>query len=327
MVPACDVDSGGGGVRLLVVASHHPVAASAFVGRYRWHPHVGHDDIRGLGVDSSEQLRQIGAHADDLDIRLMVKKPAHPSRTRSESSATMTRMSTVGRVAGLIQVAGIIDAAEADMLAECGVDWLGFPLRLTVNKEDLSEEQAAEIIAGIRRLHRGVLITYEVEAREISAFCRRLGVRTVQLHANVPATQLRTLKQSEPDLVVLKSLVVRGDNQQDLAAMVDETCEWVDMYITDTFNPVTGADGATGLVHDWTISADLVQHSPRPVMLAGGLTPDNVGTAIRTVRPAAVDAHTGLEDAAGRKDPAKVQRFVAHARRAFAQLSAPLKAP
>jgi phosphoribosylanthranilate isomerase len=224
-------------------------------------------------------------------------------------------------MAGLIQVAGVIDVAEAVMLAECGVDWLGFPLHLPVNKEDLSEEQAAEVIAGIRPPQQGILITYEVEASEISAFCRRLGVRTVQLHANVPATQLRALKQIEPELVILKSLVVRGENQQELAAIVEKTCEWVDMYITDTFNPATGAEGATGLIHDWQISADLVQRSPRPVMLAGGLTPDNVDTAIRQVRPAAVDAHTGLEDTAGRKDPAKVRRFVAHARHAFAQLT------
>ncbi|MDQ4021495.1 MAG: phosphoribosylanthranilate isomerase [Actinomycetota bacterium] len=224
-------------------------------------------------------------------------------------------------MAGVIQVAGVIDAAEAVMLAECGVDWLGFPLRLAVNKEDLSEEQAAEIIAGIRPPQRGILITYEVEAGDISAFCRKLGVRTVQVHANVPANQLRALKQVEPGLVILKSLVVRGDNQQDLAAMVEETYEWVDMYITDTFDPATGAEGATGLVHDWQISADLVQRSPRPVMLAGGLNPDNVDSAIRKVRPAAVDAHTGLEDSAGRKDQAKVQRFVANARHAFAQIA------
>jgi hypothetical protein len=54
------------------------------------------------------------------------------------------------------------------------VDWLGFPLHLAVNKEGLSEKQAAEIIAGIQRPQQGILITYEVEAREINAFCRRL---------------------------------------------------------------------------------------------------------------------------------------------------------
>ncbi len=223
-------------------------------------------------------------------------------------------------MAGLIQVAGVIDAAEAAMLVECGVDWLAFPLRLPINKEDLSEERAAEVIAGIRSPRRGVLITYDVDADKIGAFCRKLDVFTVQLHADVPVSELRNLKQREPDLVVVKSLVVRSDNHQSLVAMVTETYDWVDMYVTDTFDPATGASGATGLVHDWRISADLVRRSPRPIMLAGGLTPDNVAVAIEQVRPAAVDAHTGLEDAAGRKDPLAVRRFVAHARRAFAQL-------
>ncbi|MFC7622702.1 phosphoribosylanthranilate isomerase [Microlunatus sp. GCM10028923] len=223
-------------------------------------------------------------------------------------------------MAGLIQVAGVIDATEAELLVDCGVDWLGFPLRLPVNQEDLSEDEAAEVMAGIRPPGRGVLITYEVEAGEISAFCRKLGTRTVQLHAEVAPGELRTLKRNDPELTVLKSLVVRGDNDAALARTVEQTAEWVDLYITDTFNPATGAEGATGLVHDWAVSAELVRSSPRPVMLAGGLTPDNVAAAIDQVGPAAVDAHTGLEDATGRKDRELVRRFVERARAAFARL-------
>src|SRR5438034_3926177 len=94
------------------------------------------------------------------------------------------------------------------------------------------------------------------------------------------------------------------------------------MSITDTYTPATGAKGATGMVHDWDVSAELVRLSPRPLMLAGGLGPDNVAEAIERVRPAAVDAHTNLEDASGRKDRLKVRRFVAEARRAFAGISA-----
>lgn len=225
-------------------------------------------------------------------------------------------------VTGLIQVAGVIDAVEAELLADCGVDWLGFPLRLPVNQEDLTEDEAAVIMAGIRAPRRGVLITYEVEAAEIAAFCRKLGTRTVQLHAEVAPGELRTLKRNDPGLTVLKSLVVRGDNDTALAATVEQTAEWVDLYITDTFNPATGAEGATGLVHDWAVSAELVRSSPRPVMLAGGLNPDNVATAVDRVRPAAVDAHTGLEDATGRKDPEKVRLFVERARNAFARAEA-----
>jgi phosphoribosylanthranilate isomerase len=219
---------------------------------------------------------------------------------------------------GLIQVAGVIDAAEAAMLVDCGVDWLGFPLRLPVNKEDLTEDGATDIIARIVPPNRGVLITYETVAEGIGAFCDKLGVRTVQLHGAVPPAELRTLRRMRPDLFVVKSLVVNGDNMRDLVALVEQGYPWVNMFITDTFNPANGAQGATGLLHDWDISAELVRVSPRPVMLAGGLTPGNVGAAVRAVRPAAVDAHTGLENAVGRKDRGKVTEFVRSARAAFA---------
>lgn len=227
----------------------------------------------------------------------------------------------MSEVAGLIQVAGIVDAKEAAMLAESGVDWLGFPLRLTINEPDLSEADAAEIIAGIAAPQRAVVITYERTADDILSLCRQIGVRTVQLHAEVDLAELRELKRRHPDLHVIKSLVVRPDNIRQLRESVARTHEYVDTYITDTFDPTSGAEGATGLTHDWRISAELVRHSPRPVILAGGLRPDNVAAAIEHVRPAGVDAHTGLEAPDGRKDPEKVRRFVTAARAAFAQLS------
>lgn len=221
---------------------------------------------------------------------------------------------------GLVQVAGVIDEAEAALLREEGVDWIGLPLRLPKNNEDLSEADAVAVFAGIRAPHAGVLITYLTDAQEISAFCAEVGVRTVQLHGDVPAAQLRALKEIDPDLYVLKSLVVGEDNADELLKTVDEVAEWVEMFITDTFDPATGGKGATGLAHDWGVSAELVRRSPRPLMLAGGLGPDNVAAAIERVRPAAVDAHTRLEGPDGRKDRAKVRRFVRESRRAFALL-------
>ncbi|MFJ8955186.1 phosphoribosylanthranilate isomerase [Streptomyces sp. NPDC102381] len=223
--------------------------------------------------------------------------------------------------ANLVQVAGIIDAKEASLLVEEGVDWLGFPLRLPSGKDDISEQDATEIIGGLSVPHAGVLISYLTDADEVSAFTRQLGVTAVQLHGDVHADQLRKLKEIRPDLYVLKSLVVREDNAEELLTLVDEVAESVDMFITDTFNPATGAKGATGLTHDWNVSAELVRRSPKPLMMAGGLTADNVADAIRAVRPAAVDAHSQLEGADGRKDRAKVARFVAESRRAFAEIS------
>ncbi|MCF3179860.1 phosphoribosylanthranilate isomerase [Streptomyces polychromogenes] len=221
----------------------------------------------------------------------------------------------------LVQVAGIIDAEEAKLLAEEGVDWFGFPLRLPSGKDDISEAAATEIIAGLTAPQEGVLISYMVDADEISEFTTQLGVKAVQLHGDVTPEELRKLKTIRPDLYVLKSLVVKEDNAEELLQFVDEVAEFVDMFITDTFNPATGAKGATGLTHDWNVSAELVRRSPKPLMMAGGLSPENVADAIRFVKPAAVDAHSLLEGEDRRKDRAKVAKFVAESRKAFAEIA------
>jgi phosphoribosylanthranilate isomerase len=91
----------------------------------------------------------------------------------------------------------------------------------------------------------------------------------------------------------LKAEHVRGGNADTLIDEVRRYEASVDSFITDTFDSVTGASGATGRVHDWEISRRLVASSARPLILAGGLNAGNVRQAIRTVRPAGVDVHTG----------------------------------
>jgi phosphoribosylanthranilate isomerase len=221
----------------------------------------------------------------------------------------------------IIQIAGVRDQQEADLLVASGVAWLGFPLRLAVHREDLSEAEAAPIIKSLRPPHAGVLITYLKQADEVVAFCQKLGARKVQLHGEITPEQLQAVKMLDPDLFVIKSLIVRDNNQRELEAEVHSLSPSVDAFITDTYDAETGACGATGKMHDWRVSRRLVQLSPRPVMLAGGLRPENVARAIREVRPAAVDAHTGVEDVRGRKDLRLVRAFVARARAAFAEVS------
>ncbi|WP_371618363.1 phosphoribosylanthranilate isomerase [Streptomyces sp. NBC_00454] len=224
---------------------------------------------------------------------------------------------------GLIQVAGVIDQSEADLIVEEGADWLGFALRLPAKNEDLSEAEAAAIVKAIQPDNKGVIITYLTDADEIAGFCAEMGVGAIQLHGDVTPAELRRLRTLAPDLYVLKSLVVKTDNIDELREIVETSAEWIDMFITDSFNPATGAKGATGLTHDWAVSAELVRISPKPLMLAGGLTPENVGAAIEAVRPAAVDSHTGLEDpATRRKDRQKVRTFVLEARAAFDRVAA-----
>jgi phosphoribosylanthranilate isomerase len=221
---------------------------------------------------------------------------------------------------GLVQIAGIIDLEEARMVARAGVRELGFPLRLAVHREDLSEDEAARIVRAMGAGASFVLITYLEEAEAVLALSRALGVGKVQLHSGIGLDELRRLRGLDPALVIYKSLVVRGGNLGELEADVLRFSPFVDAFITDTFDPVTSACGATGKTHDWEVSRRLVLASPRPVILAGGLNPGNVGRAILYARPAGVDAHTGVEGPDGRKSEELVRAFVSEAARAFSLL-------
>lgn len=221
----------------------------------------------------------------------------------------------------IIQVAGVIDSAEAKMLMSLGVEYLGFPLRLPVNKEDLTEEEAAVVIKEIRPPHKAVLITYLDDALEIITFCDKLNVKIVQLHGRIERDQLIKLKELRPDIQVIKSLVVTGSNLPELESIVMGLSPWIDMYITDTFDPSTGASGATGKTHDWNISRKLVELSPKPVIIAGGLNPSNVKQAILATKPAGVDVHTGIESPDGRKNFELTQKFISECLEGFSELS------
>ena len=98
----------------------------------------------------------------------------------------------------LIQVAGIRDRAEAALLQECGIRYLGFPLRLPVNRADLTEPEAADIIRSLQPPARGVLITYLNEAGAILDFCRAMGARMVQLHGDISRAELERLASWTP---------------------------------------------------------------------------------------------------------------------------------
>lgn len=220
-----------------------------------------------------------------------------------------------------IQIAGINSAEEAAMLMRNGVEYLGFPLRLDVHAADLSEDDAAKIIKTIHAPHKAVLITYLDRAKEIASFMKFLGVDHLQLHGSIEIEELKKLRKINPNYFVIKSLVVKKNNEEELKKLATDFSPLVDAFITDTFDPTTGASGATGKTHDWNLSRALVQSTQKPVILAGGLNPSNVASAIREVSPTGVDVHTGVEDSRGNKDPLLVQRFIENARDAFALLS------
>jgi len=217
----------------------------------------------------------------------------------------------------IIQIAGIIDEDEAKMVLDAGATHLGFPFRLDFNKEDLSEEYAAELIKNLKISDKAVLITYLDKSDEIIGLANFLGCKTVQLHGPISLRELEKLRNDAPQLGIWKSLVVKNDNADELTQMVQFLENFVDAFITDTFNPETGASGATGKTHDWRVSKKITELSKKPVIIAGGLNPDNVFDAIIQIKTLGVDVHTGVENPDGKKDLIKVKAFIDEANRGF----------
>lgn len=210
----------------------------------------------------------------------------------------------------IVKVCGIRDPAIAECAVAAGADWLGlvFEPRSPRHADPEAAEAIRKAVAGRADLV-GVMV--EPSALRCRELARRHRLAAVQLHGRV-----------EPDLVrELDVTVVRAFNAADPHAA--HTMDWWPdcMVLLDSAPAEAGAPpGGTGRPVDLEVAAVVAAH--RPMILAGGLTPDSVATAIERVRPHGVDASSGLESRPGVKDPGRVRDYVAAAREAFAALAA-----
>jgi phosphoribosylanthranilate isomerase len=211
-----------------------------------------------------------------------------------------------------VQIAGISTLEEAMAAEQAGADALGFTLRLPTGVHDgLTEAKARGIIASLPPFVASVLITYVDTAREAVDLSRYLGVTALQLHGEFPVAELAFIRAALPHLKIIHAVHVTDSAAITAARSLQRH---VDALILDTFDPATGRCGATGKTHDWNLSRQIVGTVRVPVILAGGLTPDNVAAAIDQVGPWAVDVHTGVEDSDGRRNVAKMRSFIVRAK-------------
>src|SRR5678815_1241508 len=155
----------------------------------------------------------------------------------------------------------------------------------------------------------GVFVNEPIDS--IRSAAARAHLTAVQLHGDEPPAYADALGWP----------VIRAVSVGDIAAAA-ETWSADTALLVDNIDPVRR--GGTGAAIDWTRAADVAK--TRRVVLAGGLTPDNVATAIRAVHPFGVDVSSGVELAPGVKDLDKVTQFISNARLAFESVAADLEA-
>lgn len=200
-----------------------------------------------------------------------------------------------------IKVCGITRVSDAVHAVEQGATALGFVLWPT-SPRAVSVERAAEIIAELPShvMTVGVFVNEPIDG--IRSAAERARLTAVQLHGDEPPAYADAL-----DWPVIRAVSV-GEIDRAADAWSAETA-----LLVDNIDPVRR--GGTGAAVDWTRAAGVAK--TRRVVLAGGLTPENVATAIRAVHPFGVDVSSGVESAPGVKDLDKVTQFISNARFAF----------
>jgi phosphoribosylanthranilate isomerase len=219
-----------------------------------------------------------------------------------------------------IQVAGVSTLAEALFCKSVGVDAIGFTLGLPDGPHDgLTPEEAGAIISQLPTGMLPVVITYLNGADAGCELAMITQSAAMQFHGGISEKELVLFRRICPDVRTIGRVTVVGEESIEDAASFKQPL-W-DAIILDSLDPRTGRKGATGLTHDWLLSARIVRVASVPVILAGGLTPDNVAEAIRKVQPHGVDAHTGLEDNNGTRSFDKIKAFAKAAMDAFEKVN------
>jgi phosphoribosylanthranilate isomerase len=200
-----------------------------------------------------------------------------------------------------VKICGITRASDAVHAVRHGADALGFVFWRD-SPRYIEPSRAAEIIAGVPDgvMRVGVFVNEPIDA--IRAVATETGISAVQLHGDEPPEYAAAL-----DRPVLRAINLEN---------ADETCQAWPVNTTFLMDAVDRVRrGGTGQLVDWDRAAILAQ--TQRIVLAGGLTSNNVADAIVQVGPFGVDVSSGVEDAPGLKNPELVARFLESARSAF----------
>ncbi|MFD1585404.1 phosphoribosylanthranilate isomerase [Halorientalis brevis] len=205
------------------------------------------------------------------------------------------------------KICGITRETDLDAVVDAGADAVGVTAAVSVDTpREVSVDRAADLIAAVPPFVTGVLVTMPETVARAVELVEAVEPDAVQLHGTLDPDEIAAVGRDVPSKVIA-AIDAESDSIEAYAAAADA-------LLVDSVDEQGG--GGTGETHDWDRTRELVTDLDVPVVLAGGLTPDNVAAAVETVEPFAVDVASGVEQEGGVKDQAAVQAFVERATRA-----------
>jgi phosphoribosylanthranilate isomerase len=202
----------------------------------------------------------------------------------------------------MVKICGLCQFEDARLAWKCDADLLGFIL-VPGSARYLEPDKVQAIVARLRSegcTTPTVGVFVDESPDLVRSIARQCSLNHVQLHGSETVEYVQRLG--------LSAIVARRVRQRIPWTTLRQYPAWA--YLLDT--DVTGQDGGTGQTWSWS---HLRGHTETPVFLAGGLTCDNVASAMRSAKPCGVDVSSGVEASLRHKDPGKVERFIQTVRR------------
>ena len=209
-----------------------------------------------------------------------------------------------------VKICGLTREEDLAVAVAAGADAVGFIVGVPSSPRNLTLERAKMMLSRVPIFVDSVVVTAPQSIEELAEICETLKPSAIQIHGkkNFGASEIRERVRYTR---LIKTVYVKTNSLNDVSLSDSKS---FDAILLDSFTK--DQYGGTGKVHDWTLSRQIKEAvAAVPVILAGGLKPENVKEAILTVKPYAVDVASGVELEQGIKDHDKIRAFVENAKK------------
>ncbi len=214
-----------------------------------------------------------------------------------------------------IKICAITNLGDAQASVAAGADALGFIF--TTSSRRVEADRAAEIVSNLMNHIEKIGVFVNETPSQVAEVVEAAGLTGVQLHGDEPADQMQEYRRALGQRKIIKALQAREllSSPDTLNGYLGSR-QVIDAILLDAGSP--SQRGGTGQTFDWIAAAPIVAkvRTQMPVVIAGGLNPENVAEAIRLFAPWGVDVVSGVEREIGKKDEAKLRNFVGKVRQA-----------
>ncbi|MFQ6068600.1 MAG: N-(5'-phosphoribosyl)anthranilate isomerase [Candidatus Bathyarchaeia archaeon] len=208
-----------------------------------------------------------------------------------------------------VKICGITRKKDLTLVVAAGADAVGFIVGVAASPRNLTLDKAENLMKHVPIFVEKVVVTTTKNINFLMKIYERLRPNSLQMHGE-SMLDISIVRKNMPNIQVIKAIKVKDSNVKKADLKVIEP---FDAVLLDSF--VQGREGGTGIIHDWKSSKRIKQAiHPKPLILAGGLKPENVQEAILVVQPYAVDVSSGVELRPGIKDSRKVFAFINNAK-------------